>query len=48
MFDPEGQFKHDAWATLGAIGAEEAKMKYVDLLVREDIAGMILFEDVYV
>ena len=32
MFDPEGQFKHDAWAVLGAMPSDHAKTCYADLM----------------
>ena len=38
-FDPTGQYKHDAWATLGAMSAEEARARYVDVLALVILVG---------
>jgi acyl-CoA-binding protein len=38
-YDPTGQFKHDAWATLGGMGATEARGRYVDTLALAVLCG---------
>lgn len=41
-YDPAGQFKHDAWATLGAITPQEARARYVDVLALVILVGAAL------
>ena len=38
-FDPAGQFKHDAWATLGGMSAAEARARYADVLALVILVG---------
>jgi acyl-CoA-binding protein len=40
-YDPAGQFKHDAWATLGDLAAEEARARYVHVMALVVLVGAV-------